>query len=98
MLVVLAVYRSMSACSVWWGASWVCMQSAVAVFASVLSVGCPLVPSILQQGAVCVLAAGMAGGSVFVSLAVLAVVLAVNAFTIMILIHAGDKYKQFELG
>jgi len=41
---------------------------------------------------------GMAGGSVFVSLAVLAVVLAVNAFTIMILIHAGDKYKQFELG
>jgi len=41
---------------------------------------------------------GMAGGSVFVSLGVLAVVLAVNAFTIMILIHAGEKYKQFELG
>lgn len=41
---------------------------------------------------------GVAGGSIFLSLGVLAVVLAVNAFTIMILVYAGDKYQQFELG
>jgi len=40
----------------------------------------------------------VAGGSIFVSLVVLAGVLGINAFTIMLLIQAGDKYQQFELG
>jgi len=40
----------------------------------------------------------MAGGSVLFSLGILALVLAVNAVTIMILIYAGDKCKQYELG
>merc|ERR1712196_251119 len=41
---------------------------------------------------------GMAGGSIFVALGVLAVVQGINAFTIMILIYAGEKHQQFELG
>mmetsp|Transcript_7179 Transcript_7179/g.11681 ORF Transcript_7179/g.11681 Transcript_7179/m.11681 type:complete len:412 (-) Transcript_7179:42-1277(-) len=65
--------------------------------ASLLSLTLNLITGALGSGILSV-PWGMAGASMIGSILIVAVVLALNAWTNMILVNAGDKYKKFNLG